>query len=66
MNDFEQELAALAEQDGGQEEAKLPSLDEQKAIVAKLKELEAKGELTPEVLEAYFGQYAADAGVPVH
>ncbi|SJN59016.1 restriction endonuclease subunit S [Vibrio ruber] len=66
MNDFEQELAALAEQDGAQEEAKLPSLDEQKAIVAKLKELEAKGELTPEVLEEYFGQFAADAGVPVH
>ncbi|SIO96866.1 chromosome partitioning protein ParA [Vibrio spartinae] len=66
MNDFEQELAALAEQDGGQKEATLPSLDEQKAIVAKLKELEAKGELTPEVLEEYFGQYAADAGVPIH
>ncbi|SHE37693.1 chromosome partitioning protein ParA [Vibrio gazogenes] len=66
MNDFEQELAALAEQDGGQEEAKLPSLDEQKAIVEKLKALEAKGELTPEILEQYFGQYAADAGVPIH
>lgn len=66
MNDFEQELAALAEQETGQEETKLPSLEEQKAVVAKLKALEAQGKLTPEVLEAHFGQFAADADVPVH
>lgn len=34
----------------------LPSIEEQKAIVAKLKELEAKGELTDEVLAQYFGE----------
>lgn len=33
----------------------LPSMEEQKRIVAKLKALEEKGELTPEILEAYFG-----------
>ena len=33
----------------------LPSLEEQKRIVAELKALEEKGELTPEVLEQYFG-----------
>ncbi|OOF13673.1 MULTISPECIES: restriction endonuclease subunit S [Salinivibrio] len=32
----------------------LPSLDEQKAIVAKLKALEEKGELTDEILAQYF------------
>ncbi|MDW6005136.1 chromosome partitioning protein ParA [Vibrio mangrovi] len=66
MNDFEQELAGLAAQEFGEEETKLPSLDEQKAVVAKLKELEAQGKLTPEVLEAHFGQFAADAEGPVH
>lgn len=32
----------------------LPSLDEQKAIVAKLKAFEEKGELTDEILAQYF------------
>ncbi|EOD81341.1 hypothetical protein D515_04243 [Grimontia indica] len=33
----------------------LPSMDEQKRIAAELKALEEKGELTPEILEKYFG-----------
>lgn len=33
----------------------LPSLEEQKRIAAELKALEEKGELTPEILEKYFG-----------
>ncbi|MEZ8140749.1 ATPase [Enterovibrio norvegicus FF-33] len=33
----------------------LPSLEDQKRIVAELKALEEKGELTPEVMEKYFG-----------
>ncbi|SFO99455.1 ATPase [Enterovibrio norvegicus] len=33
----------------------LPSMEEQKRIAAELKALEEKGELTPEVLEKYFG-----------
>ncbi|MGL4735641.1 MAG: ATPase [Enterovibrio sp.] len=33
----------------------LPTLDEQKKIVAHLKALEAKGELTDEILAHYFG-----------
>ncbi|PKF50435.1 ATPase [Enterovibrio nigricans] len=33
----------------------LPTLEEQKRIAAELKALEAKGELTPEILEKYFG-----------
>ncbi|WP_413113288.1 ATPase [Thaumasiovibrio sp. DFM-14] len=31
----------------------VPSIDEQKKIVAELKRLEEAGELTPELLEAY-------------
>ncbi|RKF18561.1 ATPase [Alginatibacterium sediminis] len=34
-------------------ELKVPSMDEQKRIVAKLKTLEDAGELSPELLEAY-------------
>ncbi len=33
----------------------LPSMEEQKRIAAELKALEEKGELTPEILEKYFG-----------
>ncbi|WP_158174530.1 restriction endonuclease subunit S domain-containing protein [Grimontia hollisae] len=33
----------------------LPSMEEQKRIAAEIKALEAKGELTPEILEKYFG-----------
>ncbi len=33
----------------------LPTLEEQKEIVLKLKQLEKQGKLTPEVLEEYFG-----------
>ncbi|WP_337992937.1 ATPase [Enterovibrio qingdaonensis] len=33
----------------------LPTLEEQKRIAAELKALEEKGELTPEILEKYFG-----------
>ncbi|WBA10251.1 ATPase [Salinivibrio kushneri] len=39
----------------------LPSLDEQKAIVAKLKALEEKGELTDEILAQYFAVKQKDA-----
>ncbi|PCE65565.1 ATPase [Salinivibrio sp. YCSC6] len=39
----------------------LPSLDEQKAIVAKLKALEEKGELTDEILAQYFAVKPKDA-----
>lgn len=34
-------------------ELPIPTLEEQKAIVAELKRLEDAGELTPEVLEAF-------------
>ncbi|MEJ2766412.1 ATPase [Photobacterium sp. MCCC 1A19761] len=34
-------------------ELPIPALDEQKRIVEELKRLEAAGELTPEILEAY-------------
>ncbi len=34
----------------------LPSLEEQKRIVATLKALEEKGELTPEHLDHFFGE----------
>jgi hypothetical protein len=66
MNDIEKELAELVEQGQGQDEVKLPSLEEQKAIVAELKKLEEEGKLTPEILEQHFGQFYADDDVPVH
>lgn len=65
MNLFEQELEALSAQENDVEEA-LPTLEQQKQIVAELKSLEAKGELTPEVLEEYFGKFYAKTDAPVH
>lgn len=66
MNDFEKELETMAQEMQAQPEVALPSLDEQKAIVAELKKLEAEGKLTPEVLEAHFGQFFAQSEVPIH
>ncbi|CAH0535185.1 hypothetical protein VST7929_02846 [Vibrio stylophorae] len=64
MKSFEDELKALEMSD--EPEVALPSLDEQRTIVEKLKALEAKGELTPEVLEAHFAQFYAENDAPVH
>jgi hypothetical protein len=47
-------LNQLADDAPEHEPDSLPSLDEQKAIVAKLKALEEKGELTDDVLAQYF------------
>ncbi len=66
MKDFETELENMVLEEIDEPEAKLPSLEEQKAIAAKLKQLEAEGKLTPEVLEEYFSQYYADTDAPVH
>ncbi|CAH0537535.1 restriction endonuclease subunit S [Vibrio marisflavi] len=66
MSDFEKELEAMSQQVESQPEVKLPTMEEQKQVVAKLKELEEKGELTPEILEKYFGQFYADTDKPVH
>ncbi|TXY75717.1 restriction endonuclease subunit S [Vibrio cholerae] len=66
MNDFEKELELMSQQVAEEPETQLPSLDEQKAIAEKLKQLEAGGKLTPEVLEAYFGQYYAKTETPIH
>lgn len=66
MSDFNEELAAMIEQEQGYEEVKLPTLEEQKAIVAELQKLEAEGKLTPEVLEQHFGQFFAETDTPVH
>lgn len=42
-------------------ELPIPSIDEQKRIVAELKRLEEAGELTPEILEAYItGQHTQE------
>ncbi|TOB34307.1 chromosome partitioning protein ParA, partial [Vibrio parahaemolyticus] len=48
MNDFEKELAQISQDAAEEPEVKLPSLEEQKAIAAELKKLEAEGKLTPE------------------
>jgi restriction endonuclease S subunit len=66
MKDLDQQLAEMIEQEQGKEEVNLPSIDEQKAIVAELKRLEANGELTPEILEAHFGQFYATTNAPIH
>ncbi|MCE0558224.1 MULTISPECIES: hypothetical protein [unclassified Motilimonas] len=58
MNDFEQELKAMEEE--AVDETPLPSIEEQRAIVAKLKALEEKGELTPEVMAEHFATYATE------
>ncbi|MDR9830065.1 restriction endonuclease subunit S [Vibrio sp. FNV 38] len=66
MSDFEKELELMSQEMGDEPEQKLPTLDEQKAIAAELKKLEAEGKLTPEVLEQYFGQFYAKNDTPVH
>ena len=66
MSDFEKELEQMAEQAEQTPEEKLPSLEEQKQVVAKLKEFEEKGELTPEVLEECFGKFFSQSDTPVH
>ncbi|MCG3728697.1 restriction endonuclease subunit S [Vibrio cincinnatiensis] len=66
MNDFEKELEMMAQEMDEQPEVALPSLDEQKAVVAELKKLEAEGKLTPEVLEAHFGKFFAQSETPIH
>ncbi len=66
MSDFEKEMAELTQDMQETPEEQLPSLEEQKAVVAKLKELEAKGELTAEVLEKHFGKFYAKTDNPIH
>ncbi|CAM4209256.1 MULTISPECIES: hypothetical protein [Vibrio] len=66
MSDLEKELASMAEQAGDQPEEKLPSIEEQKKIAAELKKLEEAGELTPEILEQYFGKFYSESETPVH
>ncbi len=65
MSDFEKELQEMIQQEADQPEVALPTLEEQKAIVAELKRLEEAGELTPEVLEAHFGQFNQKQA-PIH
>ena len=66
MSDFEKELEQISQQAGDEVEEKLPSIEEKKEIVAELKKLEAAGELTPEVLEQYFGKFNKKNSPPVH
>lgn len=66
MSDFEKELEQMSQQMADEPEVKLPSMEEQKAIAAELKRLEEAGELTPEVLEQYFGQFYNKSDTPVH
>lgn len=66
MSDIEKELAEMVQTESEAPEVPLPSLEEQQAIVAELKKLEAEGKLTPEVLEQHFGQFFTDTDTPVH
>lgn len=65
MSDFEKELELMSQDMGEEPEVKLPSLEEQKEVVAELKRLEAEGKLTPEVLEAHFGKFN-QKNTPIH
>ena len=66
MSDFEKELEQMTQEVGNEPEVSLPSIDEQRAIAAELKRLEAEGKLTPEILEQYFGKFNAKNGAPIH
>lgn len=66
MSDFEKELADIVDDLGDEPEVSLPSIEEQKAIVEEFKRLEAEGKLTPEVLEAHFGQFNNKKSTPIH
>lgn len=66
MSDFEKELEQMSQEAANSPEEKLPTLDEQKQIVAELKRLEEEGKLTPEVLEHYFGRFNKENDVPIH
>ncbi|HAS61781.1 MAG TPA: chromosome partitioning protein ParA [Vibrio sp.] len=66
MSDFEKELEKMSQEMADEPEVKLPSIEEQKAIAAELKRLEEAGELTPEVLEQYFGKFYSTSDTPVH
>ncbi|MFG0770374.1 restriction endonuclease subunit S [Vibrio plantisponsor] len=66
MSDFEKELEQMTQEVGNEPEVSLPSIEEQKAIVAELKRLEAEGKLTPEILEEHFGKFNAKNGAPIH
>ncbi|NVD08409.1 restriction endonuclease subunit S [Vibrio sp. JPW-9-11-11] len=66
MSDFEKELEQMSQEMSSEPEVALPSLEEQQAIAQELKQLEAEGKLTPEVLEQYFGKFYAKSDTPVH
>lgn len=66
MSDFEKELQDMVEGAEDQVEEKLPTIEEQKRIAAELKKLEEAGELTPEILEEYFGKFYAKTDAPIH
>lgn len=66
MSDFEKELEQMSQEMSDEPEVALPSLEEQKAIAAELKKLEEAGELTPEILEKYFGKFYSKTDKPVH
>ncbi|MBY6198316.1 chromosome partitioning protein ParA [Vibrio hangzhouensis] len=66
MSDFEKELELMSSQVESEPEVALPSIEEQREIAAKLKQLEAEGKLTPEILEQYFGKFNQKNQTPVH
>ena len=66
MSDVEKELQDMVQQESDKPEVALPSIEEQKAIVAELKRLEEAGELMPEILDVHFGKFNADDEAPIH
>jgi len=66
MSEFEKELENITQNMGDEEDIQLPTMEEQKAIVEELKQLEAEGKLTPEVLEKHFGHFNKKLNKPIH
>ncbi|MFA0087722.1 restriction endonuclease subunit S [Vibrio sp. 10N.261.51.F12] len=66
MSDFEKELELMSSQTDGEPEVSLPSIEEQREIAEKLKQLEAEGKLTSEILEQYFGKFNDKNSAPLH
>ncbi|MBD1573569.1 MAG: restriction endonuclease subunit S [Vibrio hibernica] len=65
-SDFEKELEEMTADLADSPETPFPTMEEQKALVAKFKQLEAEGKLTPEILAEHFSQFDDKKGQPIH
>lgn len=66
MSDLKKDIEKMSQEANTEPEVKLPTLEEQKAVVAKLQKLEQEGKLTPEILEEHFAQFNVKNTTPIH